>query len=144
MRDVLDPGPALHFSVAGAVRAIAIPVELPAAALALAAPRGGIAAFQNDIGSIAIAIGVTGFTCIGASPPSDHPHVWLDMGQAGEIRCPYCATLFTHDPALAFGGTRPAGCFHDPANPAPPHDYSARTPRAAGSGRPAQAEGPET
>jgi hypothetical protein len=32
--------------------------------------------------------------CIGALPPFDHPHVFLDMGAAGEIVCPYCSTLY--------------------------------------------------
>ena len=32
--------------------------------------------------------------CVGARPPFDHPHVFLDMGDDHEIICPYCSTLF--------------------------------------------------
>ncbi len=38
--------------------------------------------------------------CIGALPPLDHPHVFLDMGYDDEIVCPYCSTLFQYDPSL--------------------------------------------
>ncbi len=36
--------------------------------------------FQNDAGHAAIDIGVKEFMCVGANPPFDHPHVFLDMG----------------------------------------------------------------
>ncbi len=39
--------------------------------------------------------------CIGEMPPFDHPHVFLDMGDATEIICPYCSTLFRYDAASA-------------------------------------------
>ena len=52
--------------------------------------------FQNDSGVAAIDIGVSEFMCIGAAPPFDHPHVFLDMGGDGEIVCPYCSTLYRH------------------------------------------------
>jgi uncharacterized Zn-finger protein len=32
--------------------------------------------------------------CIGESPPQDHPHVYINMGEAATVLCPYCATLF--------------------------------------------------
>ena len=28
------------------------------------------------------------FKCIGAKPPQDHPHIYLNMGDASEIVCP--------------------------------------------------------
>lgn len=64
----------------------------------------------NDIGANQIRIGVKEFTCIGARPPFDHPHVYLDMGKAEELVCPYCSTLFRHDPALKPSESAPEGC----------------------------------
>ena len=49
--------------------------------------------FQNDSGEATIAIGAKEFMCVGATPPFDHPHVFLDMGEAGEKVCPYCSPL---------------------------------------------------
>jgi hypothetical protein len=48
--------------------------------------------------------------CVGALPPFDHPHVFLDMGDDSEIVCPYCSTLFRLDATLDPGGARPAEC----------------------------------
>jgi uncharacterized Zn-finger protein len=36
--------------------------------------------FQNDAGHASIEIGVKEFMCVGANPPFDHPHEFLDMG----------------------------------------------------------------
>ena len=41
--------------------------------------------FSNDAGVPAIRIGEREFMCVGASPPYDHPHVFLDMGGESEI-----------------------------------------------------------
>jgi uncharacterized Zn-finger protein len=57
--------------------------------------------FRNDRGAAEIRIGVKEFECIGQSPPQDHPHVFLEMGDQNEILCPYCSTLFRFDPSLA-------------------------------------------
>ena len=57
--------------------------------------------FHNDLGVPVIEIGAKKFMCVGALPPQDHPHVYCDMGDAIEYVCPYCATLFRHNPALA-------------------------------------------
>jgi uncharacterized Zn-finger protein len=73
--------------------------------------RSGVPRFLNDVGSAGIDIGVRAFNCIGATPPADHPHIYLDMGQRPSVLCPYCATLFRHDPALSVDETRPVGCF---------------------------------
>ncbi len=67
--------------------------------------------FTNDIGAKKIKIGVKEFMCIGATAPFDHPHVYLDMGQAGETICPYCSTLFVHDDALGATETDPVNCL---------------------------------
>ena len=69
--------------------------------------------FHNDPGVPVIEIGAREFMCVGATPPFDHPHVFLDMGDDNEIICPYCSTLYRHDPALdaargAAGGMRAA------------------------------------
>ena len=65
--------------------------------------------FLNDDGVQAIDIGVKEFMCIGAAPPFDHPHVYLDMGEADEKVCPYCSTLYRYRQDLAATDTRPPG-----------------------------------
>lgn len=71
---------------------------------------GSIPHFQNDSGHASIEIGVKEFMCVGANPPFDHPHVFLDMGADNEKVCPYCSTLYRYDPSLKSDETRPAGC----------------------------------
>ena len=66
--------------------------------------------FHNDAGVAVIEIGAREFMCVGAKPPFDHPHVFLDMGDDDEIICPYCSTLFRHDPALDPHAARPPDC----------------------------------
>jgi len=66
--------------------------------------------FHNTPGVPVIEIGAQEFMCIGEKPPLDHPHVFLDMGDAMEIICPYCSTLFRHDPSLDPHAARPAEC----------------------------------
>ncbi len=72
--------------------------------------------FQNSMGLPAIDIGAKEFMCIGAMPPFDHPHVFLDMGTAPEIICPYCSTLYRHKSNLAAGASLPVeAAWHDAA-----------------------------
>jgi uncharacterized Zn-finger protein len=66
--------------------------------------------FVNDKGVDRIEIGVKEFQCMGATPPFDHPHVYLDMGDGMELVCPYCSTLFRYDPALKATESEPATC----------------------------------
>jgi uncharacterized Zn-finger protein len=66
--------------------------------------------FHNDLGVAVIEIGATEFMCVGAKPPFDHPHVYCDMGGDAEHICPYCSTLYRHDPKLAANQARPAEC----------------------------------
>ncbi len=66
--------------------------------------------FQNSAGHAKIDIGVKEFMCVGANPPYDHPHVFLDMGAESEKVCPYCSTLYRYDAALSANDTRPEGC----------------------------------
>jgi uncharacterized Zn-finger protein len=72
--------------------------------------------FQNSMGVRLIDVGAKEFMCIGALPPYDHPHVFLDMGQATEIICPYCSTLYRHSKSLPAGSASPAEAeWHDAA-----------------------------
>jgi len=64
----------------------------------------------NDKGVGRIRIGVKEFQCMGATPPFDHPHVYLDMGDETEIVCPYCSTLYEHDRALKATESDPPAC----------------------------------
>jgi uncharacterized Zn-finger protein len=66
--------------------------------------------FHNDPGVPVIEIGAKEFMCVGATPPHDHPHVFLDMGEDNEIICPYCSTLYRFDPKLDPHAARPGEC----------------------------------
>jgi uncharacterized Zn-finger protein len=66
--------------------------------------------FHNELGLDQIAIGAREFMCIGAKPPFDHPHVYLDMGEDDEIICPYCSTLYKHDASLNAHSSKPPEC----------------------------------
>jgi uncharacterized Zn-finger protein len=72
--------------------------------------------FHNQPGVPRIRVGAKEFMCIGALPPFDHPHVFLDMGAATEAVCPYCSTLFVYDASL-HGAADPAECVYEPAEP---------------------------
>ena len=67
--------------------------------------------FQNQSGLPVIEIGATEFMCIGALPPFDHPHVYIDMGAEPQAVCPYCSTLFVYDASL-HGGAEPKECVY--------------------------------
>ena len=69
--------------------------------------------FANDQGVAKIAIGVKEFQCMGARPPFDHPHVFLDMGGDNETICPYCSSRYVYDPALKASDSSPPGCLYD-------------------------------
>jgi len=59
--------------------------------------------FHNQIGAARVRIGVKDFMCVGALPPFDHPHVFLNMGEENEAICPYCGTQFVFDATLGAG-----------------------------------------
>jgi uncharacterized Zn-finger protein len=71
--------------------------------------------FHNDAGVTVVLIGAKEFMCMGARPPFDHPHVFLDLGDDGEIVCPYCSTLYKFDSSLRATETNPAGCAWIPS-----------------------------
>jgi len=66
--------------------------------------------FRNDDGIETVRIGAKEFMCIGATPPFDHPHVFLDMGADTEAVCPYCSTRYVYDPDIAEDSAEPASC----------------------------------
>ncbi len=66
--------------------------------------------FHNTPGVPVIEIGASEFMCVGELPPFDHPHIFIDMGAATEAICPYCSTLFRHNPSLSPRAARPAEC----------------------------------
>ena len=66
--------------------------------------------FHNNPGVAVIEIGTREFMCVGAIPPFDHPHEFIDMGDASEIICPYCSTLYRYDPGLDAFTARPPEC----------------------------------
>jgi uncharacterized Zn-finger protein len=68
--------------------------------------------FTNDAGAAEVRIGVKEFECVGANPPFDHPHIYLDMGRASEIICPYCSTLYKFDASLKAGEAVPASAVY--------------------------------
>ncbi len=68
----------------------------------------GIPKYWNDEGVAEIAIGTRAFHCIGASPPMDHPHVYLNMGEQADILCPYCGTRFRFDAGMSGDADTPA------------------------------------
>ena len=74
--------------------------------------------FHNNPGVPVIEIGAKEFMCVGALPPFDHPHVFIDMGDDSEAICPYCSTLFKFDPALDSHAARPAECALESAKSA--------------------------
>ena len=72
--------------------------------------------FQNQLGLPSIEIGAKEFMCIGALPPFDHPHVFIDMGADAEAICPYCSTLYKCNPGLKGDESIPAhAVWHDKA-----------------------------
>jgi uncharacterized Zn-finger protein len=71
----------------------------------------GVPHFHNDPGVAVIHIGSKEFMCIGAKPPFDHPHVFIDMGSEVDTICSYCGTHFKYNPALSAGEADPGDCL---------------------------------
>lgn len=76
---------------------------------ALPAPRQ-LPLFFNELGVNSIDVGVAAFHCMGAMPPHDHPHIYLNMVEQTDLLCPYCATQFRLNPGLRWNETIPAAC----------------------------------
>lgn len=50
--------------------------------------------FRNDNTAAEIRIGARAFHCIGVTPPHDHPHVYINMGEQDAILCPIAGPRF--------------------------------------------------
>jgi uncharacterized Zn-finger protein len=98
----------LPFSCPGALAMVApIPTIIQVPTMA----HGSTPHFHNTQGLGSIEIGSKEFQCIGALPPFDHPHIFLDMGKGDEIVCPYCSTLYVYKAALGAGHSNPASAI---------------------------------
>ena len=71
--------------------------------------------FHNQPGVRRVRVGVREFMCIGALPPFDHPHIFIDMGDSTEIVCSYCSTLYVLDESLGPHADPPACEYHPQA-----------------------------
>jgi uncharacterized Zn-finger protein len=71
--------------------------------------------FHNQPGLPHVRVGAREFMCVGALPPFDHPHIFIDMGDETEAICPYCSTHFVFDAGLK-GHADPAECEWTPAD----------------------------
>lgn len=63
--------------------------------------------FHNTAGVRVIEVSAKKFMCIGALPPFDHPHIFIDMGDESEAVCSYCSTLYRYRADLADGACVP-------------------------------------
>jgi uncharacterized Zn-finger protein len=68
--------------------------------------------FHNQPGVPQVRIGAKEFMCVGALPPLDHPHIFIDMGSRNDAICPYCSTLYLYDASLG-GSADPPECVFD-------------------------------
>ena len=78
------------------------------------ASHTGIPHFHNSNGLAQIEIGAREFMCVGALPPFDHPHVFLDMGADTDIVCPYCSTHYVFNSRLDAGAAVPSSAVFVP------------------------------
>lgn len=72
----------------------------------------GVPHFHNEPGVAVVHVGAREFMCIGAKPPFDHPHIFIDMGDDNEAICGYCSTLYRYKPGLADDACEPAECLY--------------------------------
>ena len=68
--------------------------------------------FHNTEGLKRIEVGSKEFMCVGALPPFDHPHIYLDMGKDDDIVCPYCSTHYVYSSALIAGTSQPLSAVY--------------------------------
>lgn len=69
--------------------------------------------FHNTQGLARIEVGSREFKCVGALPPFDHPHIYIDMGKEAEAVCAYCSTLYVYNPDLAPGTSEPLSAVYE-------------------------------
>jgi uncharacterized Zn-finger protein len=77
------------------------------------APKGlNLPRYCNGSGMREIRVGAREFECIGQTPPQDHPHIYLEIGDQDTVLCPYCSTLFRLDENLQeFEADPPASLY---------------------------------
>ena len=77
------------------------------------------AKFKNDQGVPEIRIGVKEFKCVGASPPQDHPHIYLEMGAGDSFLSGFfCEYLDGKDPLwCASMGAASSSCILETIGP---------------------------
>lgn len=68
--------------------------------------------FHNTEGLARIEVGSKEFMCIGALPPFDHPHIYIDMGDDTETVCSYCSTHYVYNPTLPAGTSEPLSAVY--------------------------------
>ena len=71
--------------------------------------------FHNDPGVPVIEIGAREFMCVGAKPPFDHPHIYIDMGDEDEAICPYCSTVYRFVEGFEPTQSEPPDARYDPS-----------------------------
>jgi uncharacterized Zn-finger protein len=71
--------------------------------------------FHNTQGVATIRIGAREFMCVGALPPFDHPHIFIDLGDEDEAICSYCSTVYQYDATLGPSQSNPPGSRYDPS-----------------------------
>jgi uncharacterized Zn-finger protein len=69
--------------------------------------HGSTPHFHNTDGLRQIEVGSKEFMCVGALPPFDHPHIFLDMGKEDEVVCSYCSTHYVFNSKLDSGAANP-------------------------------------
>lgn len=77
------------------------------------AAHTGVPHFHNTEGLPQIEVGSKEFQCIGALPPFDHPHVYIDMGKETDIVCPYCSTHYIYNSKLDAGAANPISAVYE-------------------------------
>ena len=69
--------------------------------------------YHNQPGAKQVRVGAKEFMCVGALPPFDHPHVFIDMGKEIDIVCPYCSTHYIYNSRLAPGTADPPSAVYN-------------------------------
>ena len=73
----------------------------------------GIPHLHNQAGVARVRVSAKEFMCIGALPPFDHPHIFIDFGSDHDAICPYCSTVYSYNPDLETV-CEPTGCIFTP------------------------------
>jgi uncharacterized Zn-finger protein len=77
--------------------------------------HGSMPHFHNTDGHRQIEVGSKEFKCVGALPPFDHPHIYIDMGKDNDVVCPYCSTHYVFNANLDAGTANPVSALFDAA-----------------------------